>query len=97
MYYIAAECAENTSDGIGYLEEVRKHRGLESAALNPLLSATELEEEIQKEYRKEFWGEGQLWFYCKRKFYTGFNPNIMDVSYFTFNLPDSETSNAGRE
>ena len=97
MYYIAAECAESVSDGVEYLEEVRRHRGLESAALGSSLSATELEEEIQKEYRKEFWGEGQLWYYYKRKSNMEFNGNMTDVGMFTFDMPDSEISNAGRE
>lgn len=91
MYYIAAECAGGT-EGIGYLNEVRNHRGLTSYPVTE-----DLETEIRKEYQKEFWGEGQTWFYYKRKSYTAFNPNMTDVALFTWPIPDSEISNAGRE
>ena len=90
MYYIAAEC----SGSFDYLNEVRNHRGLTSYELS---SSNDLEEEILKEYRKEFWGEGQLWYYYKRKSITTFSTNMTDVDLFTWPIPDTEISNAGRE
>lgn len=62
MYYIAAEAAATPDEGLPFLNTVRVARGLPALAT----SAT-LEAEILKEYRKEFYGEGQLWFYFKRK------------------------------
>ena len=97
MYYIAAECAETPSEAVAYLEEVRRHRGLESFPLNPSLSGDALETEIRKEYQKELCGEGQMWFYYKRKSYMAFSQYMLDVSYFTFDIPDIEVANAGRE
>ena len=94
MYYIAAECAETSSDGIAYLEAVRSHRGLTSYALP---AGADLEVEIRKEYRKEFWGEGQLWYYYKRKSYMNFSSYMTNRAFFTWAIPDSETSNAGRD
>lgn len=62
MYYILAETDPNPLSAIGYLNQVRFNRGL------PDLSPTaDVAEEITKEYQKEFWGEGQLFFYYKRR------------------------------
>ena len=64
VYYIAAECAEEPETRFGYLNEVRRHRFI------PILDSRDpqidLENEIYKEYAKDFLGEGQLFFYMKR-------------------------------
>lgn len=57
MYYILAECQADVET----LNKVLSHRGLE-----PLLPNAQLGVELLKEYRKEFIGEGQLFFYYKR-------------------------------
>lgn len=62
MYYIAAEAAATPDEGVTYLNTVRVARGLPALA-----TSAQLETETLKEYRKEFYGEGQLWFYFKRK------------------------------
>ena len=70
VYYIAAECAEEPETRFGYLNEVRRHRFI------PILDSRDpqidLENEIYKEYAKDFLGEGQLFFYMKRKGMTSF-------------------------
>ena len=51
-------------------------------------------DEIEKEYRKEFYGEGQLFFFYKRHAYTTFlhSPvNQMAESNYMFSWPDNET------
>ena len=71
MYYIAAECLLNgeTKD-LGkareYMNTVREKRGIIIPIPEGADEAT-LETEIQKEYRKEFTCEGQLFYYYKRK------------------------------
>ncbi len=60
MYLIAAEA----SGDIEYLKEFRRQRGYTS---NPLPEGDDLENEIQKEYQREFIGEGQLFYFYKRK------------------------------
>ena len=97
MYYIAAECAETVSEGVNYLDQVRSHRGLTSYALDRSMSKDNLAQEIRKEYKKEFWGEGQLWCYYKRKMDMTFSTYMTDIKFFTFEIPDIEQSNAGRE
>lgn len=97
MYYIAAECVSDPKEGVDYLEAVRSHRGLSSYSLDRGMSSDQLKEEILKEYKKEFIGEGQLWYYYKRLQKMDFNPNMTDVKFFTFEIPDLEQTNAGRQ
>jgi hypothetical protein len=68
MYYIAAECAAVNNPGYAtdLLDTVRAHRNLPKYGL-AALPADSLNKEIQKEYQKEFLGEGQMFFYYKRK------------------------------
>lgn len=68
MYYISAESAVNSGDATtakAMLDSVRVHRGL------PILTSPQtlanLNDEITKEYQKEFIIEGQMFFYFKRK------------------------------
>ncbi len=62
MYYIAAEATTDNTMALEYLNTVRYNRGL-----SDLEEGVDIEAEIQKEYMKEFYGEGQLFFYYKRK------------------------------
>ncbi|MGE7777323.1 RagB/SusD family nutrient uptake outer membrane protein [Chitinophaga sp. NPDC101104] len=61
IYYIAAECAPDDATGFQLLNTVRRARGLTEDPLT-----TNRQTEIQKEYAKEMYGEGQLFFYYKR-------------------------------
>lgn len=91
MYYIAAEAAPTLAEGVAYLNTVRTARLL--PALSPPSSATILNDEIQKEYRKEFYGEGQLWYYYKRKNVVNIPDgagNPMTPAKYIFNIPDAE-------
>jgi hypothetical protein len=62
MYYIAAECEPVAADGINQLNIVRFNRGLTNLA-----TTVNVNTELQKEYQKEFFGEGQLFYYYKRR------------------------------
>jgi DNA-binding NarL/FixJ family response regulator len=64
MYYIAAEATTDLPDAISYLNKVRANRGI--SPLPAGLPQSDLQREIFKEYRKEFFCEGQLFFYYKR-------------------------------
>lgn len=69
IYYIAAEAQKETNPtrAIELLNTVRENRNIDDDdALADDLSADEIQEEVFKEYRKEFLGEGQLFFYYKR-------------------------------
>ena len=68
-YYIAAECLKNTDKAraIELLNIVRDNRNLSQFPLSQDLTADQIQQEIYKEYRKEFIGEcGTLFFYYKR-------------------------------
>ena len=91
MYYIAAECAESWQKGSEYLEAVRERRGMSSMPLN-VNSMETLQAEILREYRKEFAGEGQLWFYYKRHQATAI-ANMTDfpgLDAYVFPIPEDE-------
>lgn len=89
-YLIAAETAtENGDTAVYYLNHLRKSRGLAELPTN--IAEEDLQEEIYKEYRKEFLGEGQLYYYLKRKnldSYKGINlRTIYGLTYKSYILP----------
>jgi hypothetical protein len=69
MYYIAAECANSNKDSLAattLLDSVRAHRNL-PIYTTAALKTDSINIEIRKEYQKEFLGEGQVFYYFKRK------------------------------
>ncbi len=89
MYLIKAECTKDYQA----LNPIRKARN--TPQLNSNIG---LDGYIEDEYMREFIGEGQLFWYYKRKGITSlpriYNPNLEDVtianSTYVFDLPDSE-------
>lgn len=61
MYLIAAESAEG-AEAAAYLNKLRSHRGI-----SPIGKTYSFDEYLYQEYRREFIGEGQLFFFYKRK------------------------------
>jgi hypothetical protein len=92
MYYIAAESAPSIQEGTNYLNVVRVARLI--PALSPAPASQALfDAEVQMEYRKEFYAEGQLWFYYKRKGLTTIPSGLvspMTNTQYTFPLPVAE-------
>lgn len=91
MYYILAECTSDMSEAAHYLSIVRGARGIED--LEPFANETEKMKAIEKEYRKEFYAEGQLWFFYKRLGYKTFQfcpITNMTEEHYRFPLPDDE-------
>ncbi|SMC70601.1 SusD family protein [Pedobacter nyackensis] len=92
LYLIASECEPDPNKALGYLNELRLHRNCAA-----LTSVAVLDEQILKEYRKEFYGEGQLWFYYKRKSAprilsaVGLSETAINLESYTFPVPLSET------
>lgn len=96
MYYIAAEAygkSSNRGKSVEYLNIVRRSRGiLEDIPLNA--DEQRVFAELDKEYRKEFISEGQLFFYYKRLGKTTF-PNLpssitANDRIYVLPYPDSE-------
>lgn len=61
LYLILAETETDPAKALDFLNTERRRRGLAN-----LPGTASLSLEIRKEYQKEFWGEGQLFFYYKR-------------------------------
>lgn len=100
MYYIAAEASFPTdpAKAWGYINTVRGHRGI--GAQLPLNVSTDFTTELLKEYSKEMYAEGQLYFQYKR-----LNKNIVSQtnivypagsSIYVVPLPDSEIEFSNR-
>jgi hypothetical protein len=93
MYLIAAESMTgDVSDGLGYVNQLRAARGV--MALPELT-----QENLQYEYIRELYAEGQIFFMYKRMFSRVLrsvdekdNPQPSD-KMFVVPLPDSETEN----
>ena len=94
MYYIACEAAEWGEDAAVYVNSVRNKRGI-SKAKDVSCDTDELRvAALNKEYRKEFYGEGQYFWFLKAHGITGALAHCPDVvlaeENFVFPLPDAE-------
>lgn len=85
MYYIAAEATADAPISRGYINTVREHRGL--AALGATWDDVTKSREIQKEYNKEFFIEGQYLFYLKRLGIYRFPGLSVELSAQNFRFP----------
>jgi hypothetical protein len=65
MYYIAAESsyASDPVTAVGYVDSVRNARGVDTLQVS---SPDDFMTQLVKEARKEFYGEGQLFYMYKR-------------------------------
>lgn len=90
MYYILAETAATPAEGVSYLNTVRRNRALPE--LPATITAANFTREITKEYQKEFYAEGQLFFYYKRKKMTRmqFMNTDIPLTKYVLPIPDSE-------
>lgn len=92
MYYILAEATDDLVQAAKYVNTVRGARGLEASNI---ADRDDLMYEIEKEYRKEFYAEGQLWYFYKRLGYETFQFCPLDKlteANYKFALPDDEVS-----
>lgn len=106
MYYIVAECAESADESVNALNTVRAARGIAVAdeitttaydAPDKLSKEspknTKRINEIMKEVRKEYFGEGQLFFFLKAhayEWYIGAEIKNMGEKQYKMPLPDNE-------
>lgn len=100
MYYIAAECSYdvNPTAALAYFDEVRFNRGIGSQLNVPNKAA--FMDELVKEARKEWFGEGQLFYMYKRlnKAIVGQTGALIPASKAIFDmpLPNDEIEFGGR-
>jgi hypothetical protein len=91
MYYILAECTDDLEESAALISTVREARGIEDVSF---ANETEKMNNIEKEYRKEFYAEGQLWYFYKRLGYETFlycPVDKMVEANYRFAIPDDET------
>ena len=96
MYFIAAEALKGTNitAAAAMINEVRLHRGLPATPID----AANFDATLQHEFRKEVIGEGQLFFFHKRKNTTSIprsaGLNIVTLKGYKLPIPLSEFSNS---
>lgn len=90
MYMILAEGSNDMEESAFYLNKIRDARGLD------LVTYTGEEEKmdaITREFRKEFYAEGQTFFFYKRNFFrtfAGCPVAEMQMSNYIFDIPEDE-------
>jgi hypothetical protein len=99
LLLIAAECSNTLEEGTAYLNVLRTARNCVSLAP---ASAVQLKDFITREFRKEVFGEGQMFFYYKRNAMTTIpnHANLtgtkqMQLGNYVVPLPLSEISVRG--
>ena len=101
MYYIMAEAYNEKGDQVSatnYLNTVRINRGIASSFNLSSLTKDGVTAEIEKEYRKEFISEGQLFYYYKRLGRTSITgtSQAMNNTVYVLPMPDKEIQMGGR-
>ena len=99
MYLIAAECEPDRAKAVDYLNELRQNRGFsKDYDIASNITEEQLKSIIEKEYRKEFVGEGQWFFYCKRNDKDEL-PNVtvpFSKTYYVLPMPQQEKEYGNR-
>lgn len=101
IYLIAAECTDDMSEAIGYVNDIRRNRNCVDLALNETDTESTVLDYITAEFAREVIGEGQLYFYYKRHAMTTVMSGTtfsasrqtanIDLSSYVWPLPDVET------
>ena len=91
VFLIAAEAEESSTDGVKYFNQVRNSRGLEG------IRSSWLSWMLEEEWRREFIGEGQLFFYYKRNMLTSvksayeqYGTTSLTLKNYVLPIPDGE-------
>lgn len=99
MFLIASECESTIDKSLYYLNALRHNRGINSSFdLNNNLTEAMLINEIAKEYRKDFVGEGQ-WFFCCKRLNMDNLPNVVvpfNRDFYVLPIPIQELEYGNR-
>jgi hypothetical protein len=93
MYLIAIECAP-PEEANEWLRAYRISRNMESLVDGSLTGESSVYQRMEQEYRKEFYGEGQMFFFYKRHRVTLYSwPTlfVLDASWYKFPKPIDQT------
>lgn len=105
IYYAEIECllrkggAGNRMEAIDLLNTVRQNRGITGSPLPNTLTESQVWNELTKEWRKEFVGDGQLFFYYKRigSESIPYTSVVCNDEIYVLPLPQDEIDFGGRE
>lgn len=90
MYFIVTECGRDD-----LFKVYRMARVLDASIDGTLTTPAAIKSRLEKEYRKEFYGEGQMFFFYKRLTYNSLTwpvtKEVPDVSY-KLPFPESQMS-----
>ena len=93
MYYIYAECVDLAESG-QYIDIVRNARGISRVnnyQINPFTQERQRTEALQNEYSKEFFAEGQYFYFLKRNNISSFyRCPFQRMIYYVLPIPDDE-------
>ena len=94
MFYIVAETTSDEAEARACLNQIRRNRGLIAFEDTEMI---DIQKVLKDEYMKEFFGEGQLFYYYKRLNVSTIPAGddsgdvTMNEAKYKFPLPDSET------
>ena len=88
LYLIAAETAPTPLEQVSYLNQFRLHRGY---AANSVSISDDLPSIIRDEYHREFYGEGQYFYFMKRTKIDNWDGKELGALQYVLPLPDSES------
>lgn len=92
MYLILMECLTPEA-ALEYFKVYRLARSLNSSL--ETVFTNDVRQRLESEYRKEFYGEGQMFFFYKRLHYTQFTwPQVIDVAPEVYALPIPKSQTA---
>lgn len=107
VFYTLAECllrqggGANKNLAIGHLNTIRNKRNIPASEnLSYSLSEAEVGTELYKEWRKEYIGDGQMFYFYKRNGFTSipYGPAVAyDDNVYVLPLPQLEVDFGGRE
>ena len=92
IYYIAAEACfdKDPSEAIDYLMQVKKGRNLRNVDLSGITLKSDFMDRLISDARREFLGEGQIFFMFKRLNQSVPTVNNWKSENFVLDVPDSE-------
>jgi hypothetical protein len=89
LYLIAAATAPDDATVTAWLEKLRMMRGYQSGMVG-----SDAQKVLRQEWEKEFYGEGQYYYFLKRNGKTSVSgPNGSKKPNYVIPLPESETNN----
>ena len=90
LYFIAIECA-TSAESNRLFRKFRIARNMSASIDNSLTDETALYNRLETEYRKEFYGEGQMFYFFKRNNNPLLTwPEVMTMSAEKYRIPKPE-------